>query len=747
MRYVLLTLLAYLVAWLVLAAWTPPPSPLDAEFEVRGCRDPTALNYYPWANREDGSCVPAVLGCSRPWAYVHNGNQEDGSCFGPTDSLKQLFVFANAGSVLVRDLRGSSSGNGRYFILPNDRPLEYAREALRLSGSNRQGEKRLLVAAPGAAVAADRPAQPGLEYDSDALPVANRTELYYPLVICRSYGSMMHNGFLLEEVPQAEAGFLAGLSGTVTSGAAVVPRFALEALSRGRKYFFVENGQRLRLLASEDAERRFHALLQLRQLEDFYVNAYTNGINAEGEAIGDAEVFSLYSIEHVYYSNRQMYEHPGHVVLLFRARDFRGEPIVLPPGYFALEEEVHSLRVPAGHALVLFARDQQDGFLPTAFPERHIHRGAFVRAFVAGDKPLEVPRLLLDAYAAHVLPVDFGVTLFSGPGLTGLAWNLPFGYFRLRETPFAAPFAPRSARIAAPNSLLRIFTDVLMRREAFRFGALLQGGFYDLEIPAEAFAGRPAAALILEQFQDNVMLLNGMFRAEVLDFGANVVENAAVTATERILVNEVRESCLEAGGPRGCFERTFLLRADQLDLPALSKAARFVLTTEQGGFEMGPAAAARALQEEAGVFNLLMQDGDSLVAQSALFQFGLIQNSVTTTRIAFTLKHFDWLFLDVNSRYIGYVAANQFNLISKLYNSPAELDRVVFDFARVVLLDAANQVLAIVRDQSHPVFAEFQKISTDFPINFLEFRLKTKETLLWLKENIRPFIVRARQLQ
>lgn len=734
MRYILLTLLAYLVAWLVVSRMQPPGNPLDAKFDVSGCTDSAALNYNRWANVDDRSCVPAVPGCSRPWAYSVSGNLDAGTCYGPTASLKEVFVFANAANTLVRD-------RGRYLILSNERPLQYSREYLGLGGSNVPRQKRLQLLAPGA------PGEADMVFDSDALPVANRSELFYPIVICRSYGSLMHNGFELEEVPQADAGFIAGLSGTGVVTSAVVPRFALEALARGKKYFFVENGRRLRLLADAAAERRFHALIHLRELQDFYVNAYWNDINAQGEAVGGDEAFSLYSIEHVYYTNAQIYEYPAHVVMLFRIRDFRGAPLVLPPGYFAIEEEIESLRVPAGHAVVLFSRERYDGFVSTAFPERHVHRGAFVRSFVAGEEPLEVPRLLAGVYAAHVLPVDYGVTLFSGPGQTGLAWNIPFGYFQLRETPFAAPFAPRSARIAAPNSLLRIFSDVLMRREAFRYGALLQGGFHDIDIPEDAFAERPAFSVLLEQFPDNVMVVSGLFRREVLDFGANVVENSAVTATQRIIENRVVESCREppTNGPRGCFERLFLMDWSELDLERLSRAARFVLTTESGGSEMGASAAAETLRNEAGVFNLLVEDGSgAIMVQSALFQFGKVQNKVSTKRIAFTLKHFDWLFFDVRNAYIGHVTANRFNLISKLYNSPADLDRIVFDFDRVVLLDRAGEVLAVIRDREHPVFSEFQKISTDFPIDFIEFRVTAKETVLWLKTAIEPFAVRAR---
>lgn len=735
MWYVVLTALAYVLVWVLLAAMRPPDNPLDGEFDVEGCTEVGALNYNVWANVDDSSCIPGVPGCSRPWAYNFGGNMDIGTCYGPTASLKELFVFANAANVLVRD-------RGRYFILSNDRALQYARDAAQLSGSNVPGRKQLLVRAPGVS------GEASMEFNTDSLLVANRSELFYPLVVCRSFGSLMHNGFELEEVSAVDAGFLTGISGSVVVSAALIPRFALETLARGRKYFFVENGRTLRLLATPAAERRFHALLHLRQLQDFYVNAYWNVINSQGEATGSNESFSLYSIEHVYYTNVQMYEYPAHVVMMFRIRDFRGEPVVLPPGYFTMEEEIESIRVPAGHAAVLFSRERHDQFIPTTFPERHVHRGSFVRTLVAGEEPIEIPRLFADVYAVHVLPVDYGITLFSGPARTGVAWNIPFGYFQLRETPFAAPFAPRSARIAAPNVLLRLFSDATMRREAFRYGALLQSVSHDIEIPADAFGDRPVLSVIVEQFQDNVMVINGMFRREVLDFGVNVVENSAVTAVQKIIENEVVESCRgpPANGPRGCFERLLLLNAADIDLVRLSSTARFVFTTNDDGFEADVEQAARTLREDAGIFNLLVEDaaGDIMV-QSALFQRGKVQNKVSTRRVAFTLKHFDWVFSDVRDQYIGHITANWFNLVSKLYNSPPELERIVFDFTRVSLLSNTNEVLAIIRDQSHPVFAEFQKISTDFPIDFIEFRVQRKETVLWLKTNIEPFAIRARQ--
>jgi hypothetical protein len=49
---------------------------------VLGCTDPTAFNYNPLANIDDGSCVPVVLGCTDPTAFNYNplANTNDGSC-------------------------------------------------------------------------------------------------------------------------------------------------------------------------------------------------------------------------------------------------------------------------------------------------------------------------------------------------------------------------------------------------------------------------------------------------------------------------------------------------------------------------------------------------------------------------------------------------------------------------------------------------------------------------------------------
>lgn len=49
---------------------------------ILGCTDPTAFNYNPSANVDDGSCIAAVLGCTNPDAinFDPGANTDDGSC-------------------------------------------------------------------------------------------------------------------------------------------------------------------------------------------------------------------------------------------------------------------------------------------------------------------------------------------------------------------------------------------------------------------------------------------------------------------------------------------------------------------------------------------------------------------------------------------------------------------------------------------------------------------------------------------
>tara|TARA_R110001592_G_scaffold196497_1_gene444304 strand:- start:2344 stop:6303 length:3960 start_codon:yes stop_codon:yes gene_type:complete len=52
---------------------------------VNGCTDPTAFNYSPSANIDDGSCVAVVLGCTDATQFNYDplANTNDGSCIAP----------------------------------------------------------------------------------------------------------------------------------------------------------------------------------------------------------------------------------------------------------------------------------------------------------------------------------------------------------------------------------------------------------------------------------------------------------------------------------------------------------------------------------------------------------------------------------------------------------------------------------------------------------------------------------------
>lgn len=65
---------------------------------VYGCTSPTALNYYPEANTDDGSCVYDVRGCMSPDASNFNeaATIDDGSCiFPPKECLKKRWLFTS----------------------------------------------------------------------------------------------------------------------------------------------------------------------------------------------------------------------------------------------------------------------------------------------------------------------------------------------------------------------------------------------------------------------------------------------------------------------------------------------------------------------------------------------------------------------------------------------------------------------------------------------------------------------------
>ncbi len=62
-----------------------------------GCTDPTAYNYDPAANEDDGSCVATVYGCMDSTAifYDVNANTDDGSCIYCDIQISQLVVSSN----------------------------------------------------------------------------------------------------------------------------------------------------------------------------------------------------------------------------------------------------------------------------------------------------------------------------------------------------------------------------------------------------------------------------------------------------------------------------------------------------------------------------------------------------------------------------------------------------------------------------------------------------------------------------
>ena len=73
----------------------PPESPPEPPQEVMGCTDPSAFNYNPDANTDDGSCVPVILGCIDSTATNYNldANTDDGSCeYGERPPEETAFV-------------------------------------------------------------------------------------------------------------------------------------------------------------------------------------------------------------------------------------------------------------------------------------------------------------------------------------------------------------------------------------------------------------------------------------------------------------------------------------------------------------------------------------------------------------------------------------------------------------------------------------------------------------------------------
>ena len=52
---------------------------------IYGCTDPTAFNYDPTANTDNGTCIPVIAGCTDPAAanYYAGANVDDGTCIYP----------------------------------------------------------------------------------------------------------------------------------------------------------------------------------------------------------------------------------------------------------------------------------------------------------------------------------------------------------------------------------------------------------------------------------------------------------------------------------------------------------------------------------------------------------------------------------------------------------------------------------------------------------------------------------------
>ena len=89
---------AFLIASMLVSAIPPQPAQAERSYCKKGCTDPSAINYDPRAEENDGSCKYEKLGCTDPSAtnYDSSATKDDGTCLYPpvpgcTDPLASNF--------------------------------------------------------------------------------------------------------------------------------------------------------------------------------------------------------------------------------------------------------------------------------------------------------------------------------------------------------------------------------------------------------------------------------------------------------------------------------------------------------------------------------------------------------------------------------------------------------------------------------------------------------------------------------